>query len=608
MRLEAVALHAVLLAGLAFPAAALPAAPGKIAGAYVPGEVLVQYKAGAAARSRTASLAAAGHALLATLDGRGLVRARVAPGQTVAQAITAYASDPAVEWAQPNFVYHVTAVPDDPGYPYLWGWKNTGQTVTAVATQPPGSPVPYATDNPGAAGADMGLEQAWDLITDCSGVVVAVIDSGVNYTHVDLAGNMWNGGAAFPNHGYNFVSGAASSDPMDRNGHGTHVAGTIGAVGNNAAGTVGVCWKASIMAVRVMDASGSGTTAAIVQGVNWAVDHGAKVLNMSLGGPGLDPAYSASITYAQGHDVVVVVAAGNEGSDNDATPSYPCNFTQPNLVCVAALDQAYQLATFSNWGASSVDVGAPGTNVVSTWPGDSIGDTLDAGWSGSTTTAAGGWGYFALSGGGSALVDPGAGFLTASYADGTDDRAWKSFDLSGATGAVLRFYATLDVASGDYFRVAWRTAAGDPFGAGTVVVNETGVNNFPTLVAATPLDISACAGTTTCTIGFQLATDASVNGKGVGVVDFSIGTVRPNAASYNTENGTSMATPAVAGLAAMVRAFNPGFTFADTVGAIKGGGRLAAALVGKTTTGMAVDAMGSLAFINPPTGLAATVH
>lgn len=607
MRLLTVALHAVLLAGPASPASALPTAPGKIAGAYVPGEVLVQFRAGAAARGRTASLAAAGHSLLATLDGRGLVRAQVAPGQTVAQAVAAYASDPAVEWAQPNFVYHVTAAPDDPGYPYLWGWKNTGQTVTAVATQPPGSALDYTTDNPGTAGADIGLEKAWDLITDCSSVVVAVIDSGVNYTHQDLAANMWDGGAAYPNHGYNFVSGAGSTDPMDRNGHGTHVAGTIGAVGNNAVGTAGVCWKASIMAIRVMDASGSGTTATILQGVNWAVDHGAKVINMSLGGAGFDAAYSAAITYAQSHDVVVVVAAGNEGSDDDAVPSYPCNFTQPNLICVAALDQAYQLASFSNWGASSVDVGAPGTNIVSTWPGDSLGDTLDTGWMGSTTTS-GGWSYFALSGGGSALVDPGSGFTTASYANSTDDRAWKSFDLSGTTGAVLRFSAALDVASGDHFRVAWGTAVGDPFGPGTVVGDETGVSNYPSLAAATPLDISGCAGAATCTIGFQLATDASGNGKGVAVAGFSIGTVRLNAASYNTENGTSMATPAVAGLAAMVRAFNPGFTFADTVGAIEGGGRPTGALAGKTTTGRAVDAMGSLAFVNPPTGLAATVH
>ena len=606
MRLLTVAIHAVLLAGLAFPALALPAAPGKIVGAYVPGEVLVQYKAGAAASSRTASLAAAGHSLLATLDRRGLVRARVAPGQTVAQAVAAYASDPAVEWAQPNFVYHVTAAPNDPGYPYLWGWKNTGQTVTAWATQPPGSALDYTTGNPGTAGADMSLEKAWNLITDCSSVVVAVIDSGVNYTHQDLAANMWDGGAAYPNHGYDFVSVASPADPMDRNGHGTHVAGTIGAVGNNAVGTAGVCWKASIMAIRVMDASGSGTTATIVQGVNWAVDHGAKVLNMSLGGPSFDAAYSAAITYAQGHDVVVVAAAGNEGRDDDAVPSYPCSFPQPNLICVAALDQAYQLATFSNWGASSVDVGAPGTNIVSTWPGNSLGDALAAGWTGSTTTT-GGWGYFALSGGGSALTDPGSGFTTASYANSTDDRVWKSFDLSGTTGAVLRFQAALDVASGDHFRVAWGAAAGDPFGSGTLVGDETGVSNYPSLAPAT-LDISGCAGTATCTVGFQLWTDASGTGKGVAVAGFSIGTVQPSAAAYNTENGTSMATPAVAGLAAMVRAFNPGFTFADTVGAILGGGRLAGALAGKTTTGMAVDAMGSLAFINPPTGLVATVH
>ena len=120
----------------------------------------------------------------------------------------------------------------------------------------------------------MDIEAAWDYITDCSSMTVAVVDSGVNYNHTDLASNMWNGGASFPNHGFNFVNN--NNDPMDRNGHGTHVAGIIGAIGNNSLGTTGACWKASIMAVRVLDAAGSGTTATVISGVNFAVANGAR--------------------------------------------------------------------------------------------------------------------------------------------------------------------------------------------------------------------------------------------------------------------------------------------------------------------------------------------
>ena len=186
------------------------------------------------------------------------------------------------------------------------------------------------------------------------------------------------------------------------------------------------------------------------------MNQGAKVINMSfVGGGSFDPLFSDAITNAQNSDVVVVVVAGNETSDNDAAGGarYPCNFTQPNLVCVAALDQNYALASFSSWGATSVDVGAPGTNILSTWAGAGSNNTI-----------------------------------------------------------------------------------------------------------------------------------------------------------YNTLSGTSMASPGVAGLATMLRAYNPQYTCVDTVNAIKHGGRSVPALAGKTTTGKSIDVMSSLAYINPPTGLTATVR
>jgi subtilisin family serine protease len=437
--LRSIAIAALAGAGLTLlnPAAAETAAA---AGSHVADEVLVKFKPVFAAQNRTAAVAARGHSVLANLHQPGWVRVRFDARQTMAQALAAYRNDPDVEYAQPNYIYRATAAPNDTQYGQLWALKNFGQAI-GTATYTPAS---------GTPGADINVEKAWDLITDCSSVVVAVVDTGVNYTHEDLAGNMWNGGPGFPNHGTDFVSN--DNDPMDLNGHGTHVAGIIGAAGNNGTGTTGVCWKASIMAVRVLNAAGSGTTASVIQGVGFAVSQGAKVINMSLAGGGaFDQAFSGAITNARANDVAVVVAAGNEANNNDAGGArYPCNFTHSNLTCVAALDQNYALASFSNWGAASVDVGAPGTNILSMWIG----------------------------------------------------------------------------------------------------------------------------GTST----------------------------------YNTISGTSMASAEVAGLAAMLRAYNPRFTFADVVNAIRKGGRAAASLAGKTVSGNSIDVMSSLAFINPPAGLTAAVQ
>jgi subtilisin family serine protease len=421
---------------------------------------------------------------------------------------------------------------------------------------------------------------------------------------------MWNGGTAYPNHGYNVIDN--NNDPMDRSGHGTHVAGIIGAVGNNAKGTTGVCWKASIMAVRVLDASGSGTSATVIQGVNFAVGHGAKVINMSLGGAiPFDQAYSNAITTAQNADVVVVVSAGNDGVDNDALGSahYPCDFAQPNLLCVAALDQSYALASFSDWGATSVDVGAPGTNILSTWNGTKavITDTLDSGWLGSSTTAGAGGGWSAYTGGTVNFLTTSGYWSSTGYNNSTDDRYYKSFNLTGSTAASLTFLAETNVANGDHFRVGYVSTATDVFaGAGTIIWETQGATS-DTNFASKTFDVSGCI-SANCTIGFQLQSDASLNDLGVGIAYFSISTFTPNSTSYNTKGGTSMASPEVAGLATMLRAYNPQYTYADVVSAIENAGRPVASLSGKTTTGKAIDVMASLAYISPPTGLTAVVQ
>lgn len=571
-------------------------------GEYVEGEVLVKFKSGITQQSGVSKISAFGDSLQANI-GKGLMHVKLNAGKSVQQTIADYANDPTVEYAQPNYIYHINAVPAASSYAQQWGFKNTAQQISSTYTQPAGGALSYAVNNPGVAGKDMNMEPAWGVITDCSNVVVAVVDSGVNYNHQDLSGNMWTS-STYTNHGYNFSGEGSASDPMDWNGHGTHVAGIIGAAGNS---TTGVCWKASIMAVRVMDASGGGTTAHIVSGLNFAVANGAKVINMSLGGTSFDSAFSQAITDAMTSDVVVIVAAGNDGVNNDSGATgaahYPCNYTQANLICVAALDQAYGLASFSDYGTTSVDVGAPGTNILSTWAGTSSvvtnALTSGSGW----TIVNGGWSYgtVGLTNGSTLNILQDLNYLTSA-----NHHIYQGFDLSGATSAVANFYFAGVVNSGDAVSVGMKSAGGDPFVGGTTLI--TGSLNSPSSFIGIHQSLTGCL-TTTCTMGYALTSAANSTGAaGPMVAVFSIDKLHVDATSYNTIDGTSMATPAVAGLATMLRAYNPSFTYTDVVNTIKNSGTTTSSLSGKSTTGKAVNAMSALAYINRPTGLAATVQ
>ncbi len=563
---------------------------------YKAGEVLVKFSARVSAAGQRQLIARHDQGLqkIRALTSDGLVHYKLPPGKKVEDAIRELSKDPDVEFVQPNYIYHATAVPNDASYGDLWGLKNTGQNIATGS---------YATNNPGTADKDISAETAWNLITDCSSVKVAVVDTGVNYNQQDLSGNMWNGGVTYPNHGYDFVDN--DNDPMDKNGHGTHVAGIIGGSGNDGVGTTGVCWKAAIMAVRVLDASGSGTTADITSGVNFAVAQGAKVINMSLGGSGFDSAFNSAVLTASNSGVVIVVAAGNDGNNNNTAgnATYPCNFTAANLVCVAALDQSFSLASFSNYGSASVDVGAPGTNIVSTYHGTvtTITDDFTAGWA--TNNAVWTHNVVNLSGTNYDMLTNPADwdtFLTG-YANNADDRAYKSFNLLGYDVALLNFYAFLDTESGtDFFNVAYDNTGADPFAAGTSLDALSG-DTGSTAVNYT-YDLNGCL-TATCSLGFQLTSDAANTGDGVGVLLFEVEATTLDTTSYTTLNGTSMATPFVSGIAAMLFAYNPSYTGSEVTQSIKMGGTSTASLTGKTTTGRAVNAYGSLIYIKPPTGL-----
>jgi len=227
-------------------------------------------------------------------------------------------------------------------------------------------------------------EAAWNSSTGSRSIKVAVIDTGVDYNHPDLIENIALNTAEVPNngidddnngyiddyYGFNFNEGNSNSD--DDNGHGTHVAGTIGAVGNNALGVVGVNWQVGIIPVKVLSAQGSGTLSSVIAGVNYAVARGAHVLNLSLGGGGFSQSFYSAIQNANNAGALLIAAAGNESNNNDTLPSYPANYNLPNVISVAATSSNDSLASFSNYGAS-VHIAAPGVNILSTLPGGTYG-------------------------------------------------------------------------------------------------------------------------------------------------------------------------------------------------------------------------------------------
>jgi subtilisin family serine protease len=346
---------------------------------YVEGEVLVTLKPSldlprAHAVLQGRGLGFARHfSKLSEWRGRhmGLVKAK---NRSTASLIAELEKDPAVEIVEPNYLRHAFGMrtPSDPLFRDLWGLENTGQVVNTLA---------------GTKGADIHFLAAWGLARPSNQeVVVAVIDSGVDYTHPDLKANMWrNPGEIAGNqmdddvdgyvddvHGFDFVAGRP--DPMDSGEHGSHVSGTIAGTGNNESGVIGVAFQAKIMALRASDDGGASMpTSAIIEAIEYATmmkRRGVNVvaINASFGGSSSTIAERSAIQEAGGAGIVLCAAAGNDGADIDATPVFPASYRLPNMLVVAATDQMDTLAGFSNYGSTSVDLAAPGVNILSTTP------------------------------------------------------------------------------------------------------------------------------------------------------------------------------------------------------------------------------------------------
>ncbi|MCD5407322.1 MAG: S8 family serine peptidase [Desulfotomaculum sp.] len=356
-------------------------------GNFVPGEVIVKFKDSEPVLQVKSQVQAENQAL-------GLVEKRTLPGNVVLMKTTANVPkvvqvlnrDPRVEYAQPNFIFQTAAIPNDQLWDQQWG-------VT------------------GAVYGGVQLLDAWEHTRGTSAIIVAVLDTGVYYHHEDLTANIWRNTAEIAGdgqdndgngyiddiRGWDFIGAdvnnpSPDNSPLDVDGHGTHVAGIIAATADNNKGIAGVAPGVRIMAVKILDDQGGGTTVSLIGAINYAANNGAKVINMSFGSipvtTGNSTVNFCQLTYSaikSYPDILFVAAAGNAGNNNDQFPIYPANYTVnnqvdtdgngtidtnfpalPNIISVAALNQSQALAGFSNYGANSVDLAAPGEQIIST--------------------------------------------------------------------------------------------------------------------------------------------------------------------------------------------------------------------------------------------------
>ena len=317
--------------------------------------VLVKFTSTTGSASRSRSLAAAG---LTEPTGEfrlvpGLSLTNVKSGTTINETLATLSSDPNVAYAEPDYILTASVTPNDPRFAEQWGLNNSGNN-------------------------DINAPQAWDITTGNSSVIIAVIDSGVDYNHPDLQNQIWTNTGEIPNNnrdddGNGFIDdvrgwdfGAGDNDPMDENDHGTHVAGIIGANSNNNNGVAGINWNVQIMPLKFMNAQGQGSTSAAIRALDYAVTNGARVSNNSWGGGAFSQALFDAIQTANRQNHLFVAAAGNDGVNTDGGTNFPSTYDLPNIISVAATDQSDRLASFSNFGRRTVDLAAPGAQIMST--------------------------------------------------------------------------------------------------------------------------------------------------------------------------------------------------------------------------------------------------
>jgi len=351
---------------------------------YVPGQVLVKWKSDKSITQKSALKKSAKANTIKTFPKQQFELWEIDAPTNVSKIVDTYRQHPDIEFIEPNYLYSTTTSPDDPLAYNLWGMSNTGQTG-------------------GTSGADANAAEAWKILTGSPNIVVAIIDTGIDWTHEDLVNNIWQNlaedadgdGKVLEWNGSNWVFDSGDqngidddgngyiddfvgwdfvnndNNPYDDHGHGTHVAGTVGAQGNNSKGVSGVTWDVQLAALKFLSGSGSGSTADAIEALDYAVSMGIRISNNSWGGGAYSNALFNSLTTAQAEDHLFVAAAGNNyGSNNDNYPRYPTSYSHNNIISVASINHYDLLSYFSNYGATSVDIGAPGSDILSCKPGN----------------------------------------------------------------------------------------------------------------------------------------------------------------------------------------------------------------------------------------------
>jgi subtilisin family serine protease len=487
----------------------------------------------------------------------------------------------------------MSADPDDTYFGNLWGLHNTGQTG-------------------GTPDADIDAPEAWELTTGSSDVVIAVIDTGVAYDHPDLTDNIWtntgetscsdgidNDGNGYVDdcHGWDFIGD--DNDPTDYNGHGTHVAGIIAAVGNNNTGISGVMWQAKIMPLRFLGVNGIGTTADAVSAILYANAKGAHVINNSWGGSG----YSQTLKDAiDASSAVIVCAAGNNSKNNDSVPFYPAGYTSSNLIAVAATNHDDALASYSNYGVNSVDVAAPGSSIYSDVPMFSLGSPIVLYGEEDFESATGtlpllGW---AKGGTHSAWADTaGTGFGATNSLEDSPGVNYAN-NTSSWAGHMTPVTSVKDNIYTLYFR--WKGDLEDHFDYLDINYSVDGVTwdwvdyRTGTTGDSTEEFTDIAERGDQFYFGFGLSSDSSVNDEGVYLDNVKLTRAPINISSYGYAyyNGTSMAAPHVSGVAGLIKAFKPELTNLQIKAAILNSADTLPSLAGKVSTGGRLNAFNAL--------------
>lgn len=383
------------LTGLAVGSGMMTGVQASETARHVPGEIIVKFKSGVNAKQffQNKSITSLGLTPKREikLSYQKLNVISVGDEKSLTHALEALKNNADIEYAEPNYIYSIAvmpkeyaavtkrletspfadlsaATPDDTSFGKLWGLSNTG------SNEPQGKV--------GVEGADVNALKAWDITKGSRSVKIAVIDTGVDYNHPDLKGNVWinelelKGKAGVDDdgngyiddvHGYDFANN--DNDPMDGHGHGTHCSGTIGAVHNNKLGVAGVMADVTIVPIKFLGDDGSGSLEAAIKSIDYATTLNVDLMSNSWGGGGRSEALFEAIKRASDQGIIFTAAAGNSSANNDATPSFPANYEAPNVVSVAALTAQNDMAYFSSYGRNSVHIAAPGHNILSTVAG-----------------------------------------------------------------------------------------------------------------------------------------------------------------------------------------------------------------------------------------------